>query len=73
MNRILKQALMIGTNKKRKLHSGGVKKIFLKNTNLLLTEREGRTGEYWPEVVTCLLYTSPSPRDQRGSRMPSSA
>ena len=22
------------------------------NTNLLLTEREGRTGEYWPEVVT---------------------
>ena len=20
-------------------------------TNLLLTEREGRTGEYWPEVV----------------------
>ena len=21
---------------------------------------------------TCLLYTSPSPRDQRGSRMPSS-
>ena len=25
----------------------------------------------WSE--TCLLYTSPSPRDQRGSRMPSSA
>ena len=24
-------------------------------------------------VVFCLLYTSPSPRDQRGSRMPSSA
>ena len=24
-------------------------------------------------VLTCLLYTSPSPRDQRGSRMPSSA
>ena len=23
--------------------------------------------------TTCLLYTSPSPRDQRGSRMPSSA
>ena len=22
------------------------------DTNLLLTEREGRTGEYWPEVVT---------------------
>ena len=28
-------------------------------------------GEYG--VYTCLLYTSPSPRDQRGSRMPSSA
>ena len=24
-------------------------------------------------VEDCLLYTSPSPRDQRGSRMPSSA
>ena len=23
--------------------------------------------------ITCLLYTSPSPRDQSGSRMPSSA
>ena len=22
------------------------------NTNLLLTEREDRTGKYWPEVVT---------------------
>jgi len=26
-----------------------------------------------PFSYTCLLYTSPSPRDQRGSRMPSSA
>ena len=25
------------------------------------------------QVKFCLLYTSPSPRDQRGSRMPSSA
>ena len=25
------------------------------------------------KLVFCLLYTSPSPRDQRGSRMPSSA
>ena len=25
------------------------------------------------DVTICLLYTSPSPRDQRGSRMPSSA
>ena len=27
----------------------------------------------WSQVTSCLLYTSPSPRDQRGSRMPSSA
>ena len=27
----------------------------------------------WPWGSLCLLYTSPSPRDQRGSRMPSSA
>ena len=25
------------------------------------------------QFVDCLLYTSPSPRDQRGTRMPSSA
>ena len=29
--------------------------------------------EKYQIYVTCLLYTSPSPRDQRGSRMPSSA
>ena len=27
----------------------------------------------WMRMLICLLYTSPSPRDQRGSRMPSSA
>ena len=32
------------------------------------------SGELWGvPVIPCLLYTSPSPRDQRGSRMPSSA
>ena len=30
-------------------------------------------GGYVLGFYTCLLYTSPSPRDQRGSRMPSSA
>ena len=29
--------------------------------------------KFYETVRTCLLYTSPSPRDQRGSRMPSSA
>ena len=28
---------------------------------------------HYTSEITCLLYTSPSPRDQRGSRMPSSA
>ena len=40
-------------------------------------EREGGTQWEWRMGLrnnwTCLLYTSPSPRDQRGSRMPSSA
>ena len=31
------------------------------------------TGNNPYYYITCLLYTSPSPRDQRGSRMPSSA
>ena len=29
--------------------------------------------DLWIQCGNCLLYTSPSPRDQRGSRMPSSA
>ena len=32
-----------------------------------------REGLRIPLLIGCLLYTSPSPRDQRGSRMPSSA
>ena len=30
-------------------------------------------GPFDALISCCLLYTSPSPRDQRGSRMPSSA
>ena len=33
----------------------------------------GQDREYSTKPYDCLLYTSPSPRDQRGSRMPSSA
>ena len=32
-----------------------------------------RLERTWVRSMDCLLYTSPSPRDQRGSRMPSSA
>ena len=35
--------------------------------------REVGTSAYSTKTMGCLLYTSPSPRDQRGSRMPSSA
>ena len=35
--------------------------------------KEGYVEKMPGEYVACLLYTSPSPRDQRGSRMPSSA
>ena len=36
---------------------------------------EAKAVGYDPKIMrqVCLLYTSPSPRDQRGSRMPSSA
>ena len=33
----------------------------------------GKLHQYSVDFYHCLLYTSPSPRDQRGSRMPSSA
>ena len=40
---------------------------------VLLWQRYGRGKSYLLATSGCLLYTSPSPRDQRGSRMPSSA
>ena len=39
------------------------------NQGLLIKFKEKLNKQH----TTCLLYTSPSPRDQRGSRMPSSA
>ena len=38
-----------------------------------LCRREGAILPLLSAFDACLLYTSPSPRDQRGSRMPSSA
>ena len=37
------------------------------------TEFTSTYSDLYAMGITCLLYTSPSPRDQRGSRMPSSA
>ena len=41
-------------------------------TSRALAREQEAEGRLWP-VVICLLYTSPSPRDKRQSRMPSSA
>ena len=46
--------------------SGSGKSTLLRCINLLEPIDNG-------QILFCLLYTSPSPRDQRGSRMPSSA
>ena len=40
---------------------------------VLAARGKSSSGLGGEEGVDCLLYTSPSPRDQRGSRMPSSA
>ena len=49
-------------------HSSGRK--YDSNRKVRPQESDWRTNE---KAKACLLYTSPSPRDQRGSRMPSSA
>ena len=40
---------------------------------LITLGKKGDLASRRNAAKTCLLYTSPSPRDQRGSRMPSSA
>ena len=53
--------------------SGGAGNIWL-NTFIEITPTEDIYAiAIGPPCEGCLLYTSPSPRDQRGSRMPSSA
>ena len=68
----------LGETEFRKRFSGSpIKRIgwprFLRNVLYAI----GNSGEAALKPIadahTCLLYTSPSPRDQRGSRMPSSA
>ena len=43
-----------------------------KNKDGIIETEVGYAGGKNP-IITCLLYTSPSPRDKRQSRMPSSA
>ena len=47
--------------------------IFASGVALLGISNSKKINEVTAERYICLLYTSPSPRDQRGSRMPSSA
>ena len=50
--------------------------LIIRNTELDFDSVDGISvieGQRARIAYTCLLYTSPSPRDQRGSRMPSSA
>ena len=48
-------------------HSG---RVVSEQAILLIAQNLGLTSK---EINTCLLYTSPSPRDRQKSRMPSSA
>ena len=52
----------------------GVVEMLREVDDLLMVERTEPWGQAkFDRACFCLLYTSPSPRDQRGSRMPSSA
>ena len=63
--------------------SGGAKKDSIKGKGVGSTGGTGICHSYAPDgrcisllkvlLTNCLLYTSPSPRDKRQSRMPSSA
>ena len=52
---------------------GGFTRDF--STQMLFGANEVELGKQWAnnKLITCLLYTSPSPRDGLLSRMPSSA
>ena len=55
-----------------------IKKDLLNNYRVTVVEQRGYPlslleNSNITDFNICLLYTSPSPRDQRGSRMPSSA
>ena len=55
------------------LGCNGHKIIKTPNIDQIASEGTNFSKFYVASPVCCLLYTSPSPRDQRGSRMPSSA
>ena len=60
-------------------HGGRISKLCLEDLGgdmslSVVTQEAVHKGDVVMSIpISCLLYTSPSPRDQRGSRMPSSA
>ena len=67
---------MTGTNTFYNLeidNTGGLQLIELADDIEIANNLNFLNGRIRTDVQSCLLYTSPSPRDQRGSRMPSSA
>ena len=55
------------------LSEGQIKEIFIRNCKKDSVELIKIPYRRYKRNKTCLLYTSPSPRDISGSRMPSSA
>ena len=69
---------VIQTRLKEQTKQGGVmitlpKKEFVDLNTSITADRLLRSGIDIDQLTTCLLYTSPSPRDLSTSRMPSSA
>ena len=70
--------IMIVDDEWNELEEGKIGEIAIRSQSNMLGywKNEDATSECMNEegwFRSCLLYTSPSPRDQRGSRMPSSA
>ena len=53
--------------------TGTVKVSSPKDTEVIFIDVKTGVNYAIPYITSCLLYTSPSPRDKRQSRMPSSA
>ena len=64
----------LGTDLKARLDEAGIEQITLVGAmSHMCIDAAARASADFGYATTCLLYTSPNPRDQRGSRMPSSA
>ena len=58
------------SDKAKARYSESIRQSIADNTLLIDCGSKGKPATGF---IACLLYTSPSPRDQRGARMPSSA